>query len=69
MSIGRVLFKYDALESDELSVEIDDVVELISLNDDGWWLAKLGKAIGLIPGNYVCLEQQTVKHDGNFRIL
>ncbi len=64
MSIGRILYNYTAQESDELSVEVDDVIELISLNEDGWWLAKHGMVIGLIPGNYVVLEQQSTKHEG-----
>lgn len=55
-SFGRVQFDYSAIESDELEIEREEIVELIHLNEDGWWIAKKGKSIGLIPGNYVVLE-------------
>lgn len=65
MSIGRVLYQYDAQEPDELNVLSGNVLELLSLNEDGWWLAKSSSSgkIGLIPGNYVCLEQHSSKQD------
>lgn len=56
MSVGRALYSYSAVEEDELSIEAGDRIELISLNEDNWWLAKRSGRIGLVPENYICLE-------------
>jgi hypothetical protein len=50
---GTGIFKYYAQEVDELSIEVEERLELLHLNEDSWWLAKVGDKIGLVPSNYV----------------
>lgn len=57
MSTGKVLFTYHPREVDELFIEVGEVVDLFNLNEDGWWLAKKGDDVGLVPGNYVYCEE------------
>ncbi|XP_077134155.1 GRB2-related adapter protein 2 isoform X1 [Ranitomeya variabilis] len=49
----KALYDFTALESDELSFETNDIIEVIESANDSWWLGKLGKRTGLFPTNYV----------------
>ena len=35
--MGKVMFDYDATQTDELSIKVDDVVEVISDEEPGWY--------------------------------
>lgn len=52
-SQGKAIFSYQSKEVDELTVLKDDIVELLYLNEDNYWFAKLDGLYGLIPSNYV----------------
>lgn len=51
--LGIALYPYLAEESDELTINVGDRIELLNLNEDNWWLAKIDEKVGLVPGNYV----------------
>ncbi|XP_029959090.1 myosin IEb [Salarias fasciatus] len=49
----RALYAYDAQDTDELSFNADDVIEIISEDPSGWWFGRLRGREGMFPGNYV----------------
>ncbi|XP_069824984.1 GRB2-related adapter protein 2 isoform X1 [Dendropsophus ebraccatus] len=49
----KALYDFKALESDELSFQANDVIEVMEVTNDSWWLGKLGHKTGLFPSNYV----------------
>ncbi|XP_066450682.1 GRB2-related adaptor protein 2-like [Eleutherodactylus coqui] len=49
----KALYDFKALESDELSFQTNDVIEVMEASNDSWWLGKLGHKTGLFPSNYV----------------
>ena len=49
-----VVFPYKAQQEDELSFPAEATFEILDLtNNSGWFKARLGKKIGLIPSTYV----------------
>jgi len=53
---AKVIYNYDALNDDELTIRVDDVIcDVDNTRTDGWWVGKLGKR-GLFPKDYVQLE-------------
>ncbi|XP_072317494.1 myosin IEb [Eucyclogobius newberryi] len=49
----RALWAYDAQDTDELSFNTDDVIEILSQDSSGWWFGRLRDKEGMFPGNYV----------------
>ncbi|KAL5004495.1 hypothetical protein ScPMuIL_017951 [Solemya velum] len=49
----RCLFAYDAQDTDELSFNEGDVIDIKREDSEGWWFGKLRGREGLFPGNYV----------------
>lgn len=49
----RALWAYDAQDTDELSFNADDVIEIVSEDASGWWFGRLRGREGMFPGNYV----------------
>ncbi|CAN9514415.1 unnamed protein product [Ophioblennius macclurei] len=49
----RAMYAYDAQDTDELSFNADDVIELLSEDPSGWWFGRLRGKEGMFPGNYV----------------
>ncbi|KAM3613650.1 uncharacterized protein V6R79_002895 [Siganus canaliculatus] len=49
----RALYAYDAQDTDELSFNADDVIEILSEDPSGWWFGRLRGREGMFPGNYV----------------
>ncbi|KAK7115759.1 unconventional myosin-Ie-like isoform X2 [Littorina saxatilis] len=47
------LYAYDAQDTDELSFNEGDVINIIKEDDSGWWRGKLRGKEGLFPANYV----------------
>ena len=48
------LFPYEAQQDDELSFPTDAVLEILDqVNTSGWFKARLGDQVGLIPSTYV----------------
>ncbi|GAB6032670.1 SH3-domain kinase binding protein 1 [Chamberlinius hualienensis] len=49
----KVLFSYQPVNEDELSLEVDDVVDILEEVEEGWWKGhRMGK-IGVFPSNFV----------------
>ncbi|XP_068612740.1 myosin IEb [Brachionichthys hirsutus] len=49
----KALYAYDAQDTDELSFNADDVIEILSEDPSGWWFGRLRGREGMFPGNYV----------------
>ncbi|NWR29794.1 MYO1E protein, partial [Tachuris rubrigastra] len=49
----RALYAYDAQDTDELSFNANDVIEIIKEDPSGWWTGRLRGKQGLFPNNYV----------------
>ncbi|KAK9514455.1 hypothetical protein VZT92_027920 [Zoarces viviparus] len=49
----RALYAYDAQDTDELSFNADDVMEILTEDPSGWWFGRLRGREGMFPGNYV----------------
>jgi hypothetical protein len=48
------IFPYEAQQDDELSFPADAVLEILEeANTSGWFKARLGDQIGLIPSTYI----------------
>uniref|UniRef100_A0A3P9JDL1 Osteoclast-stimulating factor 1 n=1 Tax=Oryzias latipes TaxID=8090 RepID=A0A3P9JDL1_ORYLA len=49
----RALYAYDAQDTDELSFNASDVIEILTEDPSGWWFGRLRGREGMFPGNYV----------------
>ncbi|XP_071168710.1 unconventional myosin-Ie-like isoform X1 [Mytilus edulis] len=49
----RCLYAYDAQDTDELSFNEGDVIEIVKEDPAGWWTGKRHGKQGLFPANYV----------------
>uniref|UniRef100_A0A8C7EYY0 Osteoclast-stimulating factor 1 n=1 Tax=Oncorhynchus kisutch TaxID=8019 RepID=A0A8C7EYY0_ONCKI len=49
----RALYAYDAQDTDELSFNAEDVIEILTEDPSGWWYGRLRGREGMFPGNYV----------------
>ncbi|OCT89536.1 unconventional myosin-Ie [Xenopus laevis] len=49
----KALYAYDAQDTDELSFNANDIIEIIKEDGSGWWTGKLRGKQGLFPNNYV----------------
>ncbi|XP_069392866.1 myosin IEb [Paralichthys olivaceus] len=49
----RALYAYDAQDTDELSFNTDDVIDILTEDPSGWWFGRLRAREGMFPGNYV----------------
>ncbi|XP_037612098.1 unconventional myosin-Ie isoform X2 [Sebastes umbrosus] len=49
----KALYAYDAQDTDELSFNADDVIDVIKEDASGWWTGRLRGKQGLFPNNYV----------------
>jgi len=49
----RARFSYLPACNDELKLEVDDVIEILSEVEDGWWKGKLADKVGVFPSNFV----------------
>ncbi|XP_075688432.1 GRB2-related adapter protein 2 [Rhinoderma darwinii] len=54
----KALHDFKALESDELSFQTNDIIEVMEISNESWWLGKLGQKTGLFPSNYVASFEQ-----------
>ncbi|XP_077067783.1 NADPH oxidase organizer 1a [Siphateles boraxobius] len=44
---------YKAINSDEISVEIGSVVEVLQKSDNGWWIVRYNRKAGFVPFMYL----------------
>lgn len=49
----RALYQYTGQDMDELSFDVNDVMDLLLEDPSGWWKGRLRGKEGLFPGNYV----------------
>ncbi|XP_053330749.1 unconventional myosin-Ie-like [Spea bombifrons] len=49
----RALYAYDAQDTDELSFNANDELEIVREDSSGWWQGRIRGKQGLFPGNYV----------------
>ncbi|XP_063782260.1 unconventional myosin-Ie isoform X1 [Pseudophryne corroboree] len=49
----KALYAYDAQDTDELSFNANDIIEIIKEDTSGWWTGRLRGKQGLFPNNYV----------------
>ncbi|XP_036377073.1 unconventional myosin-If [Megalops cyprinoides] len=49
----RALYQYVGQDVDEISFEINDIIDLLSEDPSGWWRGRFQGREGLFPGNYV----------------
>ncbi|GFG33913.1 hypothetical protein Cfor_07157, partial [Coptotermes formosanus] len=49
----KVLFSYVPANKDELKLEVDDVIDVLSEVEEGWWKGRLGDKVGVFPSNFV----------------
>ncbi|CAL8246838.1 unnamed protein product [Lota lota] len=49
----RAVYDYMAQNTDELTVERGEVVQLMEQGEDGWWMVERDGEVGLVPGNYL----------------
>ncbi|XP_058502779.1 myosin IEb [Solea solea] len=49
----KALYAYDAQDTDELSFNADDVIDILTEDPSGWWFGRLRGREGMFPGNYV----------------
>ena len=50
---AKVTFDYDSQDQDELTLKMDDIVDILSEEEPGWWKGQLGNKIGVFPSNFV----------------
>ncbi|XP_066551296.1 unconventional myosin-If [Amia ocellicauda] len=49
----RALYQYVGQDVDEISFNVNDVIDLLSEDPSGWWRGRFKGREGLFPGNYV----------------
>ncbi|XP_011617670.1 unconventional myosin-If [Takifugu rubripes] len=49
----RALYQYTGQDTDEISFDVNDIIDLIKEDPSGWWTGRFGGREGLFPGNYV----------------
>lgn len=49
----KALYAYDAQDTDELSFNADDLIDIVKEDASGWWTGRLRGKQGLFPNNYV----------------
>ncbi|XP_063054745.1 myosin IEb [Engraulis encrasicolus] len=49
----KALWAYDAQDTDELSFNAEDIIDILTEDASGWWYGRLRGREGMFPGNYV----------------
>lgn len=47
------LFPFNAVHNDELTFQKDEIITLVSKDEQAWWRGELNGKTGLFPSNYV----------------
>ena len=50
---AKVTFEYEAQDQDELSLKMDDIIDVLGEEEPGWWKGQQGNKIGVFPSNFV----------------
>lgn len=62
---AKVRFDFEARESDELTLKLDDIVDVLGEVEPGWWEGQLGNKIGEFPSNFVEIIDENDVGQGN----
>ncbi|KAI8996810.1 hypothetical protein BDB01DRAFT_845530 [Pilobolus umbonatus] len=65
---AKAIYTYDAQREDELTIEEGETVDILEADDgSGWVKAQVGNEIGLVPANYVKINDGTepLEHSAN----
>lgn len=49
----KAAFSYTPQNEDELRLDVDDVIDVVGEEEEGWWKGKLKGRIGVFPANFV----------------
>lgn len=58
---ATAVYSYEAGDDDELSVAKGASLLLLEMYDDGWWLMEQNGITGLVPSNYMVLNEPSVE--------
>lgn len=47
----------DAQDSDEISFEVGDVIEILDMTDDVWWQGSVHDTVGWFPASFVRVRE------------
>ena len=50
---AKVTFDYEAQDQDELSLKLDEIVDILGEEEPGWWKGQLADKVGVFPSNFV----------------
>ncbi|KAJ8034449.1 Intersectin-2 [Holothuria leucospilota] len=50
---AQVIYGYDAVKPDELTIKVGDIITDISAVEDGWWKGIVNEKEGMFPSNFV----------------
>ena len=51
---AKILYNYNPVSADELSLKVGDKLDVLSVDDDPWWYCKNSDGrTGMVPSNYV----------------
>lgn len=50
---ARVVFSYDPANQDELKLSVNDILEVLAEEEEGWWRGVLNGKNGVFPSNFV----------------
>ncbi|GFT07238.1 SH3 domain-containing kinase-binding protein 1 [Nephila pilipes] len=64
----KALFSYTPVNSDELTLKINDVLEVIEETEEGWWKGILDGNIGMFPSNFV-IELDSYPEEFNNKLM
>ena len=58
---GKVTFDYESANEDELTLHVDDVVDILGEDEEGWWKGTLHGTTGVFPSNFVEIFEDTIQ--------
>ena len=61
---AKVAFSYHPENDDELSLEVDEIIEVTSQPEEGWWEGMLKGHKGVFPSNFVTLLEGQEEEGG-----
>jgi hypothetical protein len=44
----KVLFSYQPVNEDELTLEVEDVIDILAEVEEGWWKGRLGDKVSRV---------------------
>ncbi|XP_071439855.1 SH3 domain-containing kinase-binding protein 1 isoform X2 [Hetaerina americana] len=49
----KAVFSYKPVNDDELELKVNDIIEVLTEVEEGWWRGKLRNKVGVFPSNFV----------------